>query len=1498
MRLQRTAPGTNRRRGIILLVVLIMLTLFAIAGVTFVLYANNAAVSGGQARDAESFTVSSAPDMDPTTSFNLFLGQLIYGVPDPTAANNASPDSALRGHSLAENMYGGYDSLGVTPSDVPDNGTGWLNQQYPIYGADNATVSGQTDSTLVNYTYFSADNFLRDPSRPGTRTGPSAARTTYTGGQNPPYTYPDTNCMFLASINQTTGQVTTPSFFRNSAGFGSLAPNNPNWTTPSPALKYLTLRPRPGDSPAFPPPASATGDVQNLSTSSGPDAIWIDIGAPELYTASGLRYKMLVAPTVLDLDNRINLNAVGNVFASAGGAGGNLHAGNQAWGGWEVNMWRALNANPTEWQNVFLGGNGVLGRYGSGGLPSSFYAFNGVAPHVYFPGDLNGVQDPGSAGAFTPTQAWTLPTGVAGFPTFPTGYGNNAPQPPTYPNGVELYNASNQIAHPMFYDPLHNLPSGGAGNTNRMLPLYNHAVMMYAGPAAAANFDLAKLCPLNFNPTDANTIRRIHETTLLSMDFDRAGAAPYFYDPNNANYSLSYNLGTGQYAYSGAPQSFPPLTSRPNPTPPVSDFDPTTWRSILPRVLTRTDLDRPLQAYSATNGWAQPPDRQVFAMDIFTRLQYVTGMVGIYNNGNPSTASAQQYATLRWLAQLSANIVDYIDTDDVMTVFQWATTPQGSDTGYVFGTELPKLVVNEIYLEYDNDSNDPGMVQDPNNANNKIKGATQAYHMNVWAELLNPLPDGADGNGPNANNANLVSTVTNSAAYQLVLTKPNQGIRNADNTLGNPDGPTPPNAPYDAQPYSPTGNGNYNAAGQVISVVNNWGAVQNVQPVGTTANGTPGPGGASVKGYLVVGPSPNPAGPLTAAQQVQIQPSLTSAGMTYTVNNDANGESPTPPTLMLQRLANPNIAFNATTNPWVTVDYIDASQIANTSPATATPPNTYTNTYTRPVNTANPPATAQWYPVVNDARQYNAYGNNPNFVSSPNARTSYGRMEPYAAIVSATTAAVSQWQAQNVTGTGNLPTSTFFAQNSPATQQNGSTAYHWLVHMDRPLISPIELTFVSGFKPHELTQEFIGNVNNTATPYHHVAPWTDQSGASLLYRFAEFTKVKNTSAGVMAGGRIPGRININTVNPNAKEVFEGLCDAEPGNHFTNATVDQLFQTLMAQRTPSGTPAPGDQPFWGMAPGTAAGGDAMGNTPRGLNQTLLASALSSTGAGTPYQNLELLNKIYNNTTTRSNVFAVWLTVGFFQVVNDQTTPMMLGPEINAAQGKNIRHHMFAIVDRTQITTFTTKTTAPITANLNANTATWTPQAISVPTSVTDARTGVTWNIGVGSTLVYDQGTTNEETVVVQAGIVAPFTLNHAAGAAVVNRGNPGQWTTYNVSADGRSCRTGSSSTDADVSPLPRRERGGRRAGVPLDLGIHAGWVAQCSVHSGPSLWAKRNSTNGPTRAACGLRPRAFQPQVDHPFLLIVPSTKPLPDRLAASKAGSVPQPIPMAREVVQ
>src|SRR5262249_28478554 len=234
------------------------------------------------------------------------------------------------------------------------NGVGRLHGATPF--ANPTSPVAATDAALMNFQYHPADGFLRDAERPGWRNNATQLRTAYTGGFNVPYTYPDHNNFYLAAIAPAPGAVVTPSFHREYL-FGRLDnANNPNWT--SQEGKYLTLRPTRAQHPNFPLPSDRFGDVKNLDNApGGNDSIWIDIGAPAMTAAHGCKFKMLVAPLILELDGRVDLNVVGNIGNVQLPLNRQFHRSNQGWGHWEINPSVLLNvANaPNEWRNLFFG---------------------------------------------------------------------------------------------------------------------------------------------------------------------------------------------------------------------------------------------------------------------------------------------------------------------------------------------------------------------------------------------------------------------------------------------------------------------------------------------------------------------------------------------------------------------------------------------------------------------------------------------------------------------------------------------------------------------------------------------------------------------------------------------------------------------------------------------------------------------------------------------------------------------------------------------------------------------------------------------------------------------------------------------------------------------------------------------------------------------------------------------------------------------------------------
>jgi hypothetical protein len=81
---------------------------------------------------------------------------------------------------------------------------------------------------------------------------------------------------------------------------------------------------------------------------------------------------------------------------------------------------------------------------------------------------------------------------------------------------------------------------------------------------------------------------------------------------------------------------------------------------------------------------------------------------------------------------------------------------------------------------------------------------------------------------------------------------------------------------------------------------------------------------------------------------------------------------------------------------------------------------------------------------------------------------------------------------------------------------------------------------------------------------------------------------------------------------------------------------------------------------------------------------------------PYYRSEWMQRVMNLSTVRTHQYAVWITIGFFEVVHPGNPQLaysnpaqaydQLGMEIGALEGKNTRYRGFFIVDRTRATGF--------------------------------------------------------------------------------------------------------------------------------------------------------------------------------------------------------------------
>jgi hypothetical protein len=1392
-----TVPARSRR-GAILLVVVLLLTLFAMVGLAFVLYAQSEATAARLQVDAET---PHQADVDPDVLLAYFLNQFLYDAPD----DDPGVYSALRGHSLGRNMYGGNAGPSAQPAAnlVPFNGTGHLAGPSPFGPQVN-------DSQLINFTYYRDDpqlppgqRFLRDPERLGWRPpDPSAPRGPFAGGFNVPYTYPDLNTTFLAAV-RADGTVLLPSFHRPwaaavpSSGLTADAAEfydrstgqlNSLWSPQPPALppwfKYTTLRPLPALNPGFPPPEDGGGDVKNLMGGPGTlrrvvdgrpefwscDSSWIDLGFPVLIGPDGRKYKPLFAPLIVDLDNRVNVNVHGNAQGPDGS-----HYSNQGWGPWEVNLGQVLT-HGDEWHNLLRGAGAAAppGRYGKTGTPGvpGDLAPPGRPAHFYGQVDFDGRNE--RVGG--PSGPALLP-GLGGppgscFPAFLTaagayaGYGNRSP--------AERRN------HPSLYNLFQ--PAGD----DRAFAVANlEAHLRYGDTGSPAlTSELFRLCPVNFADPRARGLVTTH-----SFDPGRPGVSPWLHDLASFPYEAGPTLDPDQPALPQGPPIPPPPLPRPGVTP-DGEFGPTDWRALT-AALGRVDLSRPLPPYPHQGSGKTPPfgppltrrggqpaldipfdvdapngpiwkqfvlaqsARQQLANDLYRRLLAVTGVAPILPDQVPEAPPAALLRTRRWLAQLAVNVVDFIDEDDISTPFCFYTAedyqglaeppllpPDPDRVGrpdsallpgrpgqageiqwplyWVFGTELPRVVVNEVLGEMSRD--------DPDGA---YPGAVR-----VFVELHNPFPRSLPGNvyQPDALPVPLWMGAGGAAytPYRVVL------------GVGSPAPPRPTGAAILPGPDNDNVLGNPEPA-----VVRQATTDLDFAP----GAGVPAHGPGVIQGFLLLGPPPSAFPPFAArdpftAGPAVFTPTVRSPNLEYSrffpipSFNDPPDERTGGVTVLLRRLANPYLRFdpqrrsptglgpNLTYNPYMTVDYVEDVPVY-------------------PVDGAGPVA-------------------------------STGRLQPYAAHRSQLALQTARQHP--------VVWNTFGRANEPAPDR-----YDWLTHLDRRPSSPLELLQVSGYQSYQLTQRFVcPDADGQVVKFGQRAPWLDEGRAPggpshRLYRLFEFLEAGTGAAGVAPEGRVPGRINLNTIwDP---ETFRAICDPQPANAFTSADVDQLFTQFLydptnavpgpMRRTPGLVPGGADRPFQGFAAGTCP----SGTGPDGATESL-ARLGPFANAPHPYLADQLLTKIAGQVTARSNVFAVWLTVGFFEVTDDSTRPVKLGAEIGRAETRHVRHRMFAIVDRTNlsiascVSALAASVPPPPPAPLPVSAQTVPVSALSGTLALWGGGPGIPWDIRPGTALVVGAGA-DQETVQVLAvdtrrppTLTAVFTKAHATGAALSLANVPG------------------------------------------------------------------------------------------------------------------------------
>ena len=413
----------------------------------------------------------------------------------------------------------------------------------------------------------------------------------------------------------------------------------------------------------------------------------------------------------------------------------------------------------------------------------------------------------------------------------------------------------------------------------------------------------------------------------------------------------------------------------------------------------------------------------------------------------------------------------------------------------------------------------------------------------------------------------------------------------------------------------------------------------------------------------------------------------------------------------LQRLANPLVPYDDDFNPYITVDQLDMDLTGFNG--------------------------LESNDNINDAIGLNLTGNLPVGQREGNVSLERGQGDQKRLLFQSSRSGIAagiQEVAPAVHNFSELMVESLGKTNNAYVNASQMQAFAWLTWNNRPFVSHLEIANVPFTESDWLTRNFsekqdnydpyLGDDNMVRGRFHHLLNFfandiSSGGDRANLYRIMDYIEVPSRFVGsedylntinfpqpfnFLSSYRVPGKVNLNTIYPdsdmapNQSTIWKGLqggFESLGGGGLNGGLNYQNFAQSRENGNPLAMPTDFGNPF--------RPSDENVNVPQGVplvtevGSTLLRNSESTTINSAPeteplfdfgntsptynanrnayFRNLQR-QRLGNLVTTKSSVFAIWVTVGYFEVDENG----LVGAEIGSDTGDVQRNRGFFMFDR--------------------------------------------------------------------------------------------------------------------------------------------------------------------------------------------------------------------------